>query len=241
MIHYSMISFPGDRPVNEDSIGAFTKDNKACFILCDGLGGHGMGDTASQLVVKVFEDLFQKSDDMTNFIGQAFMASESLLLMEQQQKHIKDKMKTTGVTLLIDDDVAHIGHVGDSRLYVFKWNRVKMRTIDHSVPQMLVKSREIKESEIRYHPDRNLLLRVLGVDWDEPMYELSEPLKLKKCQAFLLCSDGFWELIEEKEMCSLLKHSSSVEEWLSKMTEVVEANGIGKDMDNFSAIAIWND
>ena len=66
------------------------------------------------------------------------------------------------------------------------------------------------------------------------------PIPLKKCQAFLLCSDGFWELIEEQEMCSLLKNSNSVDEWLQKMIMVVKTNGIGRKMDNNSAIAIWN-
>ena len=104
---------------------------------------------------------------------------------------------------------------------------------------MLVLSKEIKESQIRNHPDRNILLRVLGIEWDDPMYELLVPISLKKCQAFLLCSDGFWELIEEKEMCELLKKSSSVEEWLFSMVEVVKKNGVGRNMDNYSAIAIW--
>ena len=62
---------------------------------------------------------------------------------------------------------------------------------------------------------------------------------LKKCQAILLCSDGFWELILEKEMRSTLKKSSSAQEWLERMSEIVEDQGKDKDMDNYSAIAIW--
>ena len=59
-------------------------------------------------------------------------------------------------------------------------------------------------SHIREHPDRNKLLRVLGISGDTPGFELSELQELKKFQAFLLCSDGFWEYILEKEMCALL-------------------------------------
>ena len=72
------------------------------------------------------------------------------------------------------------------------------------------------------------------------MYELMKPLPLKKCQAFLMCSDGFWELIDEKDMCALLKQSDTVEEWMQAMVEVVKENGKDRNMDNFSAIAIWN-
>jgi len=68
---------------------------------------------------------------------------------------------------------------------------------------------------------------------------LLSPLPLKKCQAFLLCSDGFWELIEEKDMCSILKKSETPNEWLLEMAEVVKKNGKDRNMDNYSAIAIW--
>jgi serine/threonine protein phosphatase PrpC len=116
---------------------------------------------------------------------------------------------------------------------------VKLRTLDHSVPQMLVFAREIKEKQIRNHPDRNRLLRVMGIEWEKPMYELAEQTQLEKYQAFLLCSDGFWELIDEKQMCKLLKNSSTVEEWMQAMVEVIKQNGIGKNMDNYTAIALW--
>lgn len=236
---YAVFTNPGDRPVNEDSVGVFQQGENSCFILCDGLGGHGMGDIASSLVKEVFASQFSKTDDMVNFLGQTFMASQDILMAEQIARRAKQRMKTTAVALAADERNAYIGHIGDSRLYVFHHNKVKTRTLDHSIPQMLVLSREIKESQIRNHPDRNIVLRVLGVEWEEPMYELQMPLPLKKCQAFLLCSDGFWELIEEKEMCTLLKKAASVEEWLLNMAEVVKKNGVGRNMDNYSAIAVW--
>lgn len=240
MLTYATITNVGDRKVNEDSIGVFKNDSGSCFLVCDGLGGHGMGDVASGIVRDVFENLFSKTDDIVNFTGETLTAAQEVLMTEQTIRNEKRKMKTTAVSLTTDGKTVYIGHIGDSRLYAFSRGKVKFRTIDHSVPQMLALSHEIKEQEIRYHPDRNLLLRVMGTDWDEPMYELHEPVPLKKYQAFLLCSDGFWELVDEKTMCSLLKKSKSVEEWLYNMTEVVKQNGANKDMDNYSAIAVWN-
>lgn len=240
MLNFAMFTNAGDRPVNEDAVGCFTNGSNHCFVLCDGLGGHGMGDVASNLVKDVFQDQFLKTDDMVNFLGQTFSAAQEILMMEQVEKHAKRKMKTTAVALVTDEKTAYIGHIGDSRLYVFNKNKVKTRTLDHSIPQMLVLSRDIKENEIRNHPDRNIVLRVMGIEWEEPMYELMAPMPLKKCQAFLLCSDGFWELIDEKEMCTLLKKASSPQEWLLNMAKIVKANGVGRNMDNFSAIAVWN-
>lgn len=229
----------GGRQINEDSVGVFKNGENHCYILCDGLGGHGMGDIASSLVVDVFEDQFSKTDDVVNFLGQAFTASQDILMAEQKARNAKRKMKTTGVAVVTDERNAYIGHIGDSRGYIFYKNKIRTRTLDHSIPQMLVLSREIKETQIRNHPDRNTLLRVMGVEWDEAMYELMAPIPLKKCQAFLLCSDGFWELIDEKEMCAQLKKADTVEGWLENMIKIVQINGEGKNMDNYSAIAVW--
>lgn len=238
-LSYATFTNSGSREINEDSIGMAQKAENMCFVLCDGLGGHGMGDIASSLVVEVFTDQFNKTDDMVNFLGQTFCAAQDILLAEQKAKNARKRMKTTATVVVTDDKNAYIGHIGDSRVYVFSKNKVKTRTLDHSIPQMLVLTKEIKESQIRNHPDRNILLRVLGIDWEDDQYELMTPIPLKKCQAFLLCSDGFWELIEESKMCDLLKKSHSVEEWITCMADVVKANGVGKDMDNYSAIGIW--
>ena len=239
-INYSYTTNNGSRSVNEDSVGCFSNENIHCFVVCDGLGGHGMGDIASKTVVDEFEKQFMTATDYSQLLPVAFESAQSALLEEQSERNAKRKMKTTCVALITDEKNAYIGHVGDSRLYVFYKNKVKFRTLDHSIPQMLVLSKEIKESEIRNHPERSYVLRVMGINWEEPMYEISQTEKLKKCQAFLLCTDGFWELILEEDMCRLLKESGSPEEWLNKMTEIVKQNGEGKNMDNYSAIAVWN-
>ena len=238
MITYTVFTDRGGREVNEDSARVFEKDGKKCLVLCDGLGGHGKGEVASALVVEAVGQIFnsaQKIDE--DFLRSAFQLSQEALIDEQIRQDAKTDMKTTAVD--IDGNKVQWGHVGDSRLYAFAKNKVKLRTLDHSVPQMLVFAREIKEKQIRNHPDRNRLLRVMGIEWEKPMYELAEQTQLEKYQAFLLCSDGFWELIDEKQMCKLLKNSSTVEEWMQAMVEVIKQNGIGKNMDNYTAIALW--
>lgn len=237
---YSFITDKGDRNENEDSVGVFENGANRCFVVCDGLGGHGMGDIASKTVVNEFERQFLAAFEMSEFLPIAFDSAQNVLLETQAEYKAKSKMKTTCVALATDDKNAYIGHVGDSRLYVFQKNKVKYRTLDHSIPQMLALSKDIKESEIRNHPERNYVLRVMGIEWDKPMYELMPVEKLRKCQAFLLCSDGFWELIVEEDMCRLLKESATPREWLEKMAEIVKRNGADRNMDNYSAIAVWN-
>ncbi len=242
MLTYATITNAGGRKINEDAIGVSKKENKYCFMLCDGLGGHGKGDIASNLVKDVFLYNFANVDDKPlDFLKKAFPLAQQELLEKQLQEKAQSKMKTTAVCLYTDSKKAYLGYIGDSRFYAFSNNSVKMQSEDQSVPYMLYLAKEISKDEIRNHPDRNMLLKVIGTPWEGKSYEILKPMSLKKYQAFLLCSDGFWELITEEEMCDLLHISRTPDEWLDKMTAVVEENGKNKNMDNYSAIAIFNE
>lgn len=230
----------GGREINEDSYIVLDSKEDKCFVLCDGLGGHGHGEVASALVTEVFKTCYEAGiGNPEEFIGNTFQLAQNMLISEQIAQKAPDEMKTTATAVLISDDKVYRGYIGDSRIYTFAKNKVKERTLDHSVPQMLVMAREIKEKDIRNHPDRNRLLKVMGVEWEQPRYQLEEVISTKSSQAFLMCSDGFWELIEEKDMCKLLKKSNTVEEWVLSMVEIVNKNGAGKNMDNNTAIGIW--
>lgn len=238
---YKIISELGNREINEDSAKMCTEKTAHCFVVCDGLGGHGKGELASGMAVDRIIKCFSENPDVSaERIAEAFEKAQAELIEKQIELHQKDAIKTTSAVLLFDEekDCAIWGHIGDTRLYMFQKNKVAVQTLDHSVPQMLVMAGEIKKSKIRNHPDRNRLLRVLGTEWGSRKYEISEVHRLSECQAFLLCSDGFWEYITEKMMCKFLKKSSTSEEWLSLMLEEVRKNGSGKDMDNHTAIAI---
>jgi len=79
----------------------------------------------------------------------------------------------------------------------------------------------------------------MGTQWDSPKYIISGQLDMPASTSFLLCSDGFWELIEEKEMSRCLKKSSNPEQWLFVMEKIVQRNGKRRNMDNYSAIAVF--
>lgn len=239
-MQYAIMSEAGSREENEDYADGIMQENteEGCFVLCDGLGGHGQGEVASHLIVGEILTRYKKSGCETEFLERAMMESHASLLQLQKEKHAQSEMKTTVVVLLVNETEIRWCHVGDSRLYFFEKGKLKQRTLDHSVPQMLVTAGEIREKEIRHHPDRNRLLRVMGMEWDSPKYTLSEPVARGTKQAFLLCSDGFWELIEEKQMEKCLRKARNPEEWLLSMEEIVLKNGESSDMDNFTAVAV---
>lgn len=239
MITYSVYSDIGNRAVNEDSYQIADLGEKLLFIVADGLGGHGKGEVASGLVTQVMNGMFDGKCTIKKFLEESVTVAQDVLLQRQIEFNVKEQMKTTVVALMIDKNKVKWIHCGDSRLYRFYKNNIVERTLDHSIPQMLVLTKDIREEEIRFHPERNIILNVLGAKWEEPQYEVSKDVKLKKCQAFLLCTDGFWEFITEDYMISLLQEKSTVEEWLNAMVEIVKQNGKGKDMDNNTAIAIW--
>ena len=98
---------------------------------------------------------------------------------------------------------------------------------------------EMTFDDIRTDENRNKLLKVIGDKSTTRVGQVYEPIVCQPGDAFLLCSDGFWELIDENTMIELLINSSNVNEWLDKMISVVKTNGQNCIMDNNTAIAIW--
>ncbi len=240
-MNYAVLTDRSGREINEDFVKVVSCDGNTCFVVADGLGGHGRGEEASELVADRSAEYFRTKDHTVGCIAPAIEFAQQELLQEQQKKSAFFEMKTTVVVLVVEENgTAGWGHVGDSRLYLLHKHRIKQQTLDHSVPQMLAVAGDIKPKEIRFHPDRNKLLRVVGVQWSRPMYEISKLLKLKKGDSFLLCTDGFWEWIDEKQICACRKKSDTAQQWLDQMREIVVREGTAseKETDNYSAVAV---
>ena len=241
-IKYAIFTNQGGRPVNEDSAGEIITPQGSSFFLCDGLGGHGCGDIASQLAVATGKELLEKGVPCNDILKLLFTETQRRILEAQTENVSQQGMKTTFNAILIGKDNIFWGHIGDSRTYRFTKSLLGIkykRTMDHSVPQLLVNSGRLKESEIRHHQDRNRLMKAMGAEWIGEDYEIEPPESINKPQAFLMCSDGFWELIEESQMIEELKKAKMPDVWLSQMAEIVAKNGVGKNMDNYTAVAVW--
>ena len=197
-VTYAQSSFPGNRDHNEDYMLTGSDGERYCFAVADGLGGHGKGEVASRIVCETALQCFAGQKEMNPEV--MFTRAQDMLMEEQRREKAVDAMKTTLNLLIADPENVRWGHVGDTRTYYFRKKKMVSRTKDHSVPQMMVSMGEIKEKEIRHHADRNRLLRVMGIEWTKPQYVMEENVRVHGKQAFLMCTDGFWEYIEDKEM-----------------------------------------
>lgn len=229
---------PGGRSVNEDSAAYAEKGKSCCLVVADGLGGHGFGEVASKTAVEAVIKLFGECTDMDSFLADAAEAAQAAVLKKEDESLKYKDMRTTLVILLVSGGYASWAHVGDSRLYMFRGRSVLAQTEDHSVPGMLVRMGEIKLKQIRNHPDRNRLIRVIGDRDMGVKYDISEKIGLEEGDSFLLCTDGMWELIEEKQMIKLRRKTADSKEWLECIAEEVERNGRGRNMDNFTGAAL---
>lgn len=238
-ISYAQISELGNRAQNEDSYAIIKCRAGYVFVVADGLGGHGLGDVASGLVCSVLKKYYSRCREFTvEGIKEAYDLCQKALIEKQNKLKARGSMRTTLCLLLVGKDNVFISHIGDSRVYSYIDGTLK-RTVDHSVPQMLALTGEIEESEIRYHEDRNKLYRVMGVE-DQPPQSTEEPMiGTASGMKFILCSDGFWEMINEEEMIACMESTSSPDACIKKMFSYVHLNGEGKNADNTTAILVW--
>jgi len=203
----------GGRSYNEDSVaGTLWGNDGLCLVVADGLGGHGGGEQASQTVCRTVCQNWNGTASQDTLKALLQMAHGNVINIQTPEC----AMKSTAVVLAIRGKEVAWAHVGDSRLYHFHDGRLVFQTKDHSASQLAVMLGQISPQEIRFHADRNRVLRALGQQGDLNVEAGSGVLEPGH-HAFLLCSDGFWEYILEPEMETDLQTAVSEEDWLRKM------------------------
>ncbi|MBD8031704.1 MULTISPECIES: Stp1/IreP family PP2C-type Ser/Thr phosphatase [Solibacillus] len=228
------------RKINEDRAAFFERpDHFKLAILADGMGGHNAGDVASEMAITEMHRLF-KLVDAEDF------ASKQLKLewLRNAVSHINQKiyqyslthencqgMGTTMIAALLDENECLISHVGDSRVYHFADEEVKLVTRDHSYVNILLENGEISEEEAINHPQKNFILKALGTEISiEPdFYELT----LSNEAYLLICSDGLSNKLTTTEMATIISPQISIEEKGKKLVQL--ANDRGGE-DNISLI-----
>lgn len=236
IIKTAWITDKGGRSINDDTVRVLQEHDSAWVFVGDGLGGYAGGKQASQAAGEALLKASRRGSLLTDaqLLGAASQAEQAV---RKVQKDRSGNMKTTLVFLVIEDGRARWMHVGDSRLYHFHDGALRCQTMDHSVSQMAVLMGEITPQEIRFHEDRNRVLRALGGENAKP--DISPTMMLTGGQeAFLLCTDGFWEYVYESEMEQTLNQAKDPQQWLDSMVTILRSRVPG-DNDNFTAAVVF--
>ncbi|GAC1421022.1 MAG: protein phosphatase 2C domain-containing protein [Burkholderiaceae bacterium] len=236
----SVLSKPGGRAVNEDAYGVWSTPTACLCVVSDGAGGHLGGEVASKLAVKRVLDFFSQTQDFgETAIAQALKHANAAIVEEQARSANMPDMRATVLVLMIDtvQAMAQWGHIGDTRLYCFRRQHIISQTRDHSVVQSMVDAGYLEPQDLRAAPRRNILLAALGdPDNFEPAIEPGH-FPVLDGDIFLLCTDGFWEYLEEEEMEHTLARSASPEAWLQQLETLLLARE-SVDRDNYSAVVL---
>ncbi len=185
------------RSKNEDSFRAL--DHQGLWLVADGMGGPGGGDIASQLAVEHVEREVGHGADLKD----ASQRAHEAILEAAAEGRGRPGMGTTLVAVQGSGQDYRISWIGDSRGYL--WNGgLKRLTHDHSVVQALIDAGQITEDEARYHPERNIITRVLGGGTAGSGALDQRDGRLADGEKILLCSDGLTAELEDARIAEIM-------------------------------------
>lgn len=221
----------GGRSNNEDSCFVDMGERGLLLIVADGLGGHDMGEVASAMAVNCIRDDFFGDEDFD--IVSSIARANAIILEKQRETGLK--MKTTLSIAWVKSFRTVLAHVGDSRIYAFKEDSILFQSADHSSSGVAAAAGDITLDMIRSHPDRNILTRAIGGN-ENVRADITE-LNTADFDSLLICSDGFWEYVLEKEMIAEKNSCDSPDKWIEKMRSILRTR-VPKNHDNNTCVAL---
>ena len=226
------------RKNNEDSF--FAEDS--LFIVADGMGGHMAGEVASRMSVEYFLKDFKDS-----IVKRKSVSSKSIIKTLKDSINAANKkvyqesisnpdcfgMGTTFTACYIESGTAHIIHVGDSRTYLLRDDKLRLITSDHTFVGEMYRRGEITYDDTFDHPQRNYLTNVLGVT--KEIKPDCHDKKIDQGDRLLLCTDGLNSMLRDNDIFKILKRSPEPESAVNSL--IKQANKLG-GKDNTSVIVI---
>lgn len=233
------------RSTNEDRAAFFERSKELKLaIVADGMGGHNAGDIASEMAIVDLEKFFREADvavfNTVESSKEWLRAVVSELNYKMYHYSLKNEgcqgMGTTLIACLINQDQLLISHVGDSRLYYFTNEEIRLVTRDHSYVNMLVDLGKINEEEAKNHPRKNAIVKAVGTETSiEPDFF---EIQIGEASYVLICSDGLSNKLAEGEIAAVLALSMPLADKGKKLVQL--ANECGGE-DNISLVLMSYD
>lgn len=232
----ALVSRKGGRAANEDAAGRTRKNGILCAVAADGLGGHKGGAMASEIAVKSVLDAFNESPSFSSETVGALIDIANDAITERAEAEMGfGQMSSTIAVLLVKGRRAVWGNVGDTRIYRLHHNRIEEVTEDHSLAFMSFLCGDIEYDDIRRSSDQNKLTSALGIASGE--VNISRVVEIDNDTSFLLCTDGWWEYVPDRDIERTLSESKTAGEWLERMLEIRES-AAPELSDNYTAAAV---
>ncbi|AQH03947.1 phosphoprotein phosphatase (plasmid) [Burkholderia sp. KK1] len=239
------VSEAGGRSRNEDAHGQWRHATLFANVVADGAGGHGGGDAASRIAVDtVLAELARVAQAGVALTGpnllRVLLRANDAIVDAQEHDAGLAHMRSTAVLLGIDEaaGLAAWAHCGDTRLYCFRRGATVVQTQDHSLVQSMIDANLLDARDVRHYPRRNVLFSALGTADDLAIAASGAPFPIAEGDAFLLCTDGFWEYLDESAMIDAIGRASTPAAWLDLMVAQLR-QAARPDHDNFTASAVW--
>lgn len=200
------------------------------------MGGHQAGEVASSLALAV---IGQYVEDNLGLIGgealvEKAMSAANAAVHRKASSSAKYRDMGTTVTLLYrEGDTAYIGHIGDSRAYLYRGGSLKRLTEDHSLVQLLIAEGEISEEEARSHPQRNIILKALGLELQVEVDVVS--VRIEPGDVYLLATDGLTGLVGDSDIERTLGSEDAPGEVARRLVESALREG---GTDNVSVVLV---
>lgn len=217
------------RAVNEDNMFNTVTQNGLVSVVCDGMGGHVGGATASKIAVSTIIDNLNNVyyDDPRIAIGESIDKANKAIIQKTMEQPELAGMGSTCVLLLVRSGKVYIGHVGDSRIYLVRSKRIIQLTKDHSYVQMLVDHGEITKEQAEHHPRKNEITNALGIPNMSPATVAEDAIIPEAGDCFILCSDGLSGMVSDDKICKIISRQSEMnaQERVDKLVELANENG----------------
>jgi PPM family protein phosphatase len=217
------------RSNNED---AFIVNSEAVFCLvADGMGGAAAGETASRIFAQTADQVFPAEADrdeqtVLHSVRETFQKANDLILSHVTQHPEHTGMGCTAELMAFSAESLIIGHMGDSRTYLYREGQLRQLTKDHSFVQEQIDQGVISAEEARQHKMRNVILRAVGV---RPSVELDTICgSVQPNDIFLLCSDGLTDMVEDAKISKILNKNGDLTHKAVRLVELAKQAG-GKD------------
>ena len=227
------------RHINQDCACVLKNDHQEIFgIVCDGMGGHLAGEQASKMALDSLCQSFLRNSPIGSkekaltWLNNAIYEANKEIYDDALFNSAHKGMGTTVACCLILEDIIIIGHVGDSRIYLFDENHLVQLTKDHTYVNLLVDSGMISKEQAKSHPKKNILMKALGVFED---VTISTSLLENKHQTLLLCSDGLYNALSDEQMIDVLVKDVPLEK---KVLDLIDSANNNGGPDNISVVLI---